>query len=141
MSFWPLLLLTPSHLGHPITLIAGPAFSLLGSPSDRRLTSASSCLTNSCAPAGSEQTPVGGPQTQIRLKPRLSTRKKTKEEELKSLLTVAPIMELHLCFWLPKFSACGTSEQTSVPAAAMGLGLSAVDFVGMYMSGLGQARV
>lgn len=76
---------------------------------------------------------MGGPQAQVRLKPHLRTRKKTKEEELKSLLTVAPTLELHLCFWLPKFSTHGTSEQTSVPAAAMGLGLSAVDFVGMYM--------
>lgn len=50
-------------------------------------------------------------------------------------------MELHLCFWLPKLSVRGTSEQTNVPAAVMGLGLSAVDFVGMYMWWLGQARV
>ena len=78
---------------------------------------------------------MGGPQAQERLKPHLSTRKKTKEEELKSFLTVPPTMELHLCFWLPKFSVRGTS------AAVMGLGLSAVDFVGMYMWWLGQARV
>lgn len=82
MSSWPSLLLTPSYLGHPITLIAGSASSLLGSPTDHRLTSASSCLTGSCALAGSGQTPVGGPQAQARLKPHLSTRKKTKEEEL-----------------------------------------------------------
>ena len=84
---------------------------------------------------------MGGPQAQERLKPHLSTRKKTKEEELKSFLTVPTTMELHLCFWLPKFSVRGTSEQTNVPAAVMGLGLSAVDFVGMYMWWLGQARV
>ena len=84
---------------------------------------------------------MGGPQAQERLKPHLSTRKKTKEEELKSFLTVPTTMELHLCFWLPKFSVHGTSEQTNVPAAVMGLGLSAVDFVGMYMWWLGQARV
>ena len=85
---------------------------------------------------------VGGPHAEVGLKPQLNLRgHATKEEELKSL-TAVQIADLHPCYRLCKLSACRTSEQTmSAPTAKTGLALAAMDFVGMYMQGLGQARV
>ena len=78
------------------------------------------------------------------LKPQLSPRGRvTKEEELKSLLVAAQTVELHLCWWLPKFSIYETSERKiSAPAAGpcLCLTLATLGFVGMYTQGLGQDR-
>ena len=60
------------------------------------------------------------------------------EEELKSLLLAAWTSELHLCWWLPKFSTRETSKRTCAYVAGMGLILAAV---GTYMWRLGQTRV
>ena len=66
----------------------------------------------------------------------------TKEEEQKSLLMATRTIELHLHWWLLKFSACRTSQRTKgAPAAAMGLALAAVGFVGMFLWGLSETRV
>ena len=54
----------------------------------------------------------------------------------------AQTAELHLCWWLPKFSTCKTSKRTtSALAAGTGLALAAVGSLGMYMCRLGQTRV
>ena len=50
--------------------------------------------------------------------------------------------DLHPHDQLGKLSACRTSEQTTrSPTVKMGIAVAAVEFVGMYMPGLGQARV
>ena len=61
----------------------------------------------------------------------------TKEEKLKSLLTAAKTANAD-----PSFanSAYG-SEQTTAPAALMGLASKAEDYVGTNIGGLGQVRV
>ena len=86
---------------------------------------------------------MGDPHAEVGLKPQLSPRgHATKEEELKSLLTAVQTMDLHPCDQHCKLSTCRTSEWTvHAPAAEMDLALAAVDFVGMYMWRLGQARV
>ena len=43
--------------------------------------------------------------------------------------------KLQLCWWLPKFSTCETSERTSATEAGMGLALAAVGFVGIHTFG------
>ena len=66
----------------------------------------------------------------------------TKEEELKSLLMAVQTTDLHARNQLSKLSTCRISEQTmSAPRAETGLASAAVDFVGTYTWGLGQARV
>ena len=53
-------------------------------------------------------------------------------------LLAAWTSELHLCWWLPKFSTCETSKRTCPHVAGMGLILTAV---GTYTWRLGQTRV
>ena len=90
-----------------------------------------------------EQMPVGGPHAEVELKPQLSLRcHANKEKELKSLLAAAQTIESEPHDQFCKLSTCRTSEWTmSAPATKMGLTLAALDFVGMYTWGMGQARV
>ena len=84
----------------------------------------------------------GWPTFRGGLKLQLSPRECATKEELKSLLMAAKTEDLHPHDQLGKLSACRTSEQTTrSPTVKMGIAVAAVEFVGMYMPGLGQARV
>ena len=63
------------------------------------------------------------------------------KEELKSVLMAVQTTDLHPLNWLFKLWDWKTSEQTSASTAKMAQALAAVDFVGTYTYGLGQARV
>ena len=78
---------------------------------------------------------VGGSHAKVGLKQQQSPRgSETKEEELKSLLTVVQNTDMHTCCWLWKISVCGTSEQTmSASTSETGLALTAVCSVGTYI--------
>ncbi|XP_059972986.1 short coiled-coil protein-like [Mesoplodon densirostris] len=66
-----------------------------------------------------EQIPVGGPHAEVGLKPQPSPRgQRTKEEKLKSLLTVAQTVDCHTHNWFCKLSTYSTSENTTSPPAA-----------------------
>ena len=91
------------------------------------------CMSACALEQPQEQTPVGGPHTEVRLRPQLNLRgRTTKEELLKSLLAYAGTADLQPCCWVCKLSTCGTSQWTSAPVAEMGLALAAVGFVGTY---------
>ena len=96
-----------------------------------------------CAPGlPQEQTLVGGTHAEEGLKKLLSsTGYATKEEKLKSLLAAAGTTDSHPCCCLHKLRICRMFKWTSAPAAEMGLGLAAVDFVGTHMWGLDPVRI
>ena len=66
---------------------------------------------------------MGGIQAEVGLKSWLRPKSHViMDRELKSLLAVARITELHLCSWLLKFTTSEISERTaSAPAAETGL--------------------
>ena len=89
-----------------------------------------------------EQTPVGGSQAEVRLKPQLSPRVRVSKEEQQNLPVQLHNLRLYSRDQCGKPCIYGLSEwATSLPTNETSLALAAVDFGSSYTQELGQIRV